>query len=268
MNTRYTALWLSLALTGAAARGIAQQAPQAANPSPDGLTYAVWGTVVDHDGAPVATAEVRLVQHDTTMRVARTDADGHFRMDSLTSMISVFQIRRLGYQPKIIQVRFTKSTRSTTTVISLESAATALDTVLVEADTEVVKPDSRLMGFYERSKSNNFGHYITEEMLAKLHPHFTSDAVRTVPGVIVRPARRIGNTVRLRNCGTRGESSDRAGPLVWVDGVRLPGAELDEFTQGGDVAAIEIYNSFAGIPVQYFDRTAVCGTILVWTKSR
>jgi hypothetical protein len=53
-----------------------------------------------------------------------------------------------------------------------------------------------------------------------------------------------------------------------VDGVRLPGAELDEYTQGNDVAAIEIYNSFAGIPVQYFDRTAVCGTILVWTKSR
>ena len=267
MNSRTTALWFSLALTSAAARGIAQHASSAGSPPPDGLTYAVRGTVVDHDGAPVSTAEVRLVQHDSTIRSVRTDADGRFWMDSLTSMISVFQVRRLGYQPKIVQVRFTKSDRSIVMVVSLESAATALDTVLVEADTEVFKPDSRLMGFYERSKANNFGHYVTEEMLAKLHPHFTSDAVRTVPGVTVRPARR-GNTVRLRNCGTRGESADRAGPLLWIDGVRLPGAELDEFTQGNDVAAIEIYNSFAGVPVQYFDRTAVCGTILVWTKSR
>jgi hypothetical protein len=50
--------------------------------------------------------------------------------------------------------------------------------------------------------------------------------------------------------------------------VRLPGAEIDEVTQGPDIAGIEVYTAFAGVPAQFFDRTAVCGTILVWTKHR
>jgi hypothetical protein len=43
-------------------------------------------------------------------------------------------------------------------------------------------------------------------------------------------------------------------------------AELDDVVQPGDVAAIEVYRDFAGVPAQYFTRTATCGTILVWTK--
>ena len=34
-----------------------------------------------------------------------------------------------------------------------------------------------------------------------------------------------------------------------------------------EVAAMEVYYSFAGVPSRYFDRTATCGTILVWLKS-
>jgi hypothetical protein len=104
-------------------------------------------------------------------------------------------------------------------------------------------------------------------MLAKLRPQHASEALRTVSGVMLRPAK-FGNLVRLRGCGVRGQSFERGGPLVWLDGVRLPGAEIDEVTQGPDIAGIEVYNSFAGVPAQFFDRTAVCGTILVWTKHR
>jgi hypothetical protein len=268
MKTHTTALWIALSLVAASARGVAQQASAGSSPSQSGLTYEVWGTVVDRDGNPLVGAEVILLERDAVARLVRTDVRGHFRMDTLPSDVSLFRVRRVGYQPKLLQVRFTKSNRSTNMVVSLESAATVLDTVVVEADTEIVRPDSRLVGFYERLKSNQFGHFITEEMLARLRPHHTSEALRSVPGVVMRPSRRIGNIVRLRNCGVRGESADRVGPLVWVDGVRLPGVELDEITQGNDVAAIEVYNSFAGVPVQYFDRTAVCGTILIWTKSR
>jgi hypothetical protein len=74
--------------------------------------------------------------------------------------------------------------------------------------------------------------------------------------------------VRLRGCGVRGQSAEKVGPMVWLDGVRLVGAEIDEVTQATDIAAIEVYNSFAGVPAQYLDRSAVCGTILVWTKTR
>jgi hypothetical protein len=106
-------------------------------------------------------------------------------------------------------------------------------------------------------------------MLAKLRPQHASEALRELPGVITRPAMgRIGNIVRLRGCGVRGQSPEKVGPLVWLDGVRLVGAEIDEVTSGMDIAAIEVYNSFAGVPAQYLDRSAVCGTILVWSKHR
>ena len=266
---RTTAGWMLLALAGASVRGLAQQSRPAATAAQAQAVYDVWGSVVDREGSPLSSAEVILVEHDTAVRRVRTDVNGHFRMDGLTSLASLFRVRRLGYQPKLLEVRFTPTSRSASVFVSLEPAATPLDTVLVDADTEVVKPDSRLLAFYARSKSNSFGHYITEEMLAKAKPHFTSEALQSVAGVVLRPSRRIGNILRLRNCGgARGESSDRVGPLIWLDGVRLPGAELDEITQAGDVAGIEVYNAFAGVPVQYFDRTAVCGTILVWTKSR
>ena len=265
MRARNTALWISLVLGGLSANVIAQQPPLAVSPD---VTYSVWGTVVDGDGSPISGADVILVDHDTATRLTRTDNNGRFRMEALPSALSLFRVRRLGYQPKLLQVKFTKTNRSTNMVVALESAAAVLDTVVAEADTEIVKPNPRLTGFYERSRSNKFGHYLTEEMLARIRPQHTSDALHSVPGVVIRPSGRIGNIVRLRNCGVRGESSERVGPLIWIDGVRVPGAELDEITQGDDVAAIEVYNSFAGIPVQFFDRTAVCGTILVWTKTR
>ena len=83
-------------------------------------------------------------------------------------------------------------------------------------------------------------------------------------------AREVGNIVRFRQCGVpgTGTSMERTGPLVWVDGVRAKGAELDDVTQGEDIAAIEVYPALAGIPAQFFDRSAVCGTILVWTKTK
>ena len=50
--------------------------------------------------------------------------------------------------------------------------------------------------------------------------------------------------------------------------MRARGAELDDVTRGGDVAAIEVYSSTAGVPAQYTDRSATCGTMLVWLKDR
>lgn len=79
-----------------------------------------------------------------------------------------------------------------------------------------------------------------------------------MPGVVVRPASRIGNDVKIRGCA----------PLVWIDGMRAKGAQIDEVTHGTDVAAIEVYESQAGVPAQFTDRSATCGTILIWLKDR
>jgi hypothetical protein len=259
-------VWVIVALSALAARAVAQPlAPQ----SPAVAGYTVSGTVADREGNPVADAEVSLIEHDSATRYVRTDASGKFRISELPQATLTFRVRRLGFQAKTVPVRITSADRSTTLFVKLEQSVTSLDPMrVVDDDGDAIAPDARLEAFYKRAQTNSFGRYITEAMIEKAHPQHTSDLMRTLPGVVIRPTRRIGNTVRFRNCGVQQESPETVGPLVWVDGVRMPGAELDEVTQGPDVAAIEVYPALAGIPAQYFDRTAVCGTILVWTKNR
>jgi hypothetical protein len=273
MSSRPNAALVAVALGVAAARGFAQPAiPQ----TPAGDRYTVTGTVADPAGTPVADVDVSLIERDSATRLVRTDQNGRFRMSDLAAAEIVLRVRRLGYQVKNVPVRITGRDRSATVFVTLEQSVASLDPVhTVDADSEAALPDARLVAFHQRAQTNSFGRYITEAMIAKAHTPYVSDLMRTLPGVTVRPTRvvpgsasKIGNTVRFRNCGVQRESPEANGPLVWLDGVRMPGAEIDEVTQVADVAAIEVYPSLAGIPAQYFDRSAACGTILVWTKNR
>jgi len=235
--------------------------------APAQAVYRLVGTVSASDGHAVNGAEVSIVERDTAVRVTRSDSAGRFVFEGLTTSALTVRVRHLGYEPQVLSVHVTKSGRTANISVTLEPSVASLDPVLVEDSAKHAQPNPRLVAFNERRATNSFGHYVTEEMLAKLRPQHASDALRTVFGVTLRPAK-FGNLVRLRGCGVRGQATERAGPLVWLDGVRLPGAEIDDVTRGPDIAGIEVYNSFAGVPAQFFDRTAVCGTILVWTKHR
>ncbi len=259
---------LSLALC----LGVAHAAAQ--SPGPARLVavsgYTLSGTVADREGNPIPDAEVALMRHDTASMYVRSDANGKFRVMELPAVPEKVRVRRLGFRPAVVPVPSSRADRTSSVFVTLEPMAAKLGTVHVdddEDDTPNVN-DLRLRGFFERQQANSFGHYITPDALAQMNVQYPSQALRTIPGIDLRPSRRIGNLVRIRGCGVPGESNDTIGPLIWVDGVRMTDAELDEAVQGSDIAAIEVYSSFAGIPAQYFDRSAVCGTILVWTKSR
>ena len=57
--------------------------------------------------------------------------------------------------------------------------------------------------------------------------------------------------------------------MVWLDGQKIPGAELDEVIQPSEIAAIEFYPSSAGIPAQFLERqNRLCGSVLVWTRTQ
>jgi Outer membrane receptor for ferrienterochelin and colicins len=133
--------------------------------------------------------------------------------------------------------------------------AAARDTIPV-IQTDDPPPLDELVEFHRHARSNPLGYFVDEEQMATLHADYASEALRRVPGVVVRPSGRIGNQVRIRGCA----------PLVWVDRQRVPGAELDDVAHAGDVAAMEVYRSLSGVPAEFTDRTAVCGTIIVWLK--
>ena len=230
--------------------------------------FRVVGKVVDRDGNFVAGADViAQIENDSVARRTRSDSAGRFELADLRGSALTLRVRRLGFQPQLLSVQVTKAGRTANVTVTLEPSVTSLDPVVVADDSAPEPINPRLVGFNERLATNSFGHYVTPEMLARKKPSHASEVIRELPGVVTRPAR-LGSLVRLRGCGVRGQSSEKVGPLVWLDGVRMVGAEIDEVTQATDIAAIEVYNSFAGVPAQYLDRSAVCGTILVWTKTR
>jgi hypothetical protein len=131
------------------------------------------------------------------------------------------------------------------------------DTIAVASSDSAENPSSaNLRAFRTRQRAGGMGYFLDEARFAALHPALASEALRTVPGVVLRPTRRLVNEVRMRGCA----------PLVWVDGQRAAGAELDDLVRGADVAAMEVYATMVGVPPQFADRTATCGTVLVWTR--
>jgi hypothetical protein len=162
-------------------------------------------------------------------------------------------VRRLGYRPRTLEVARV-DTAATFVEITLADIAAELAEIVVTP-----RPDERLRGFYERKAlRRGFARFLEYGEIGRLAPRSPSDLFRSVPGITIRAASWGGSTIRIRGCQ----------PMVWVDGLRVPGAELDEVVRPSDIAGIEFYPSAAGIPAQYMDPSnRLCGVILVWTRS-
>lgn len=218
--------------------------------------YGLAGTVTGLDGGAVPEAEVTITVGRLDSLRLRSDSAGHFVALGLSSGSVTVRVRRLGYQPKSVDVTLRSSSEPQPLIIALEPNPAELGTVKVREIAE--EPDARLRDFYARKAANNFGRFIEGSDIEKRHPQFISEIMRSVPGVTLSASGRVGNTLRIRGCA----------PLVWIDGVRIPNSQIDEVVTPSDVAALEVYSSFAGIPAQFFDRSATCGTILVWSRSK
>jgi outer membrane receptor for ferrienterochelin and colicin len=163
------------------------------------------------------------------------------------------RIRRIGYAMQFLEID-SRAPASSALEITLQTVASELQEVNI-AGSDLVK----LHQFFEhRQQREPFGVFLVQDDIRKLGPTQPSDLFRTVPGVVISSGLG-GNTLRIRGCQ----------PMVWVDGSRMPGAELDEVIHPSEIAAIEFYPSNAGTPPQYLERTnRLCGSFLVWTKTR
>ena len=215
--------------------------------------YPLSGIVIDTARTPVPEAEVAVVEAGEVRRVVVTAADGRFTLGSFPSGKLSLRVRRLGYTQRILEERVGAGVQPAFVEIVLVRAAQQLKEVVVDTDL-----GGRLREFHERKAQRGaFGRFLEQDEIRRLGATNSSDLFRTVPGIVIRAASTGGNSIRIRGCQ----------PTVWIDGERVPGAELDEVAQPGDIAAIEFYRSAAGIPAQYTDRSnRLCGLILVWTK--
>jgi hypothetical protein len=219
--------------------------------------YRISGTITDSAGAPLLGVEVVLFAADAPAYRFRTLEDGRFSLVGDRSPEARLLARRLGYSPRTFPLTFpADSGRSFT--IALAAAPVLLSDVDIDG-TRSGELGGWLKDFYERRRSNSFGHYFARDNIVRREPHHMSEMLRSLPGVTLLASRRFGYVVRFRGC--------RQAPLVWLDGMRLPGAELDDVVKPSDIAAMEVYFSPAGVPGQFLDRSnGGCGTILVWTR--
>jgi hypothetical protein len=212
----------------------------------------VAGVVRDAAGLPVSDVEVGVVRGGRLQQFVITTADGKFLLTGIARGVVPLRIRRLGYAMQFFDVD-ARIPSSAKLDIVLKTVPGELEEVIIPGS------ETRLHEFYEhKQQRGSFGRFIEQREIQRLGPTNPSDLFRSVPGIVIRTGSG-GNTLRIRGCQ----------PMVWVDGQRVPGAELDEVIHPSEIAAIEFYPSNAGIPAQYQEReNRLCGLILVWTRTQ
>jgi hypothetical protein len=215
--------------------------------------YEVSGIVIDEGKAPIPSAELALMRRGQPSRLVRSGADGRFSFSNVTPGPIALTVRRLGYKATSVDVEMSPAGVATPVEIALEEIATDVDMVLVEASK------GHLREFYEHKATNNFGKFFDQKDIERLARSYVSEVLRNVPGATLEASERTGNRVVLRGCR----------PTLWVDGVRAVGADIDEVARPSDLAGMEVYPSWAGLPIQYQDRdNRMCGVIVLWTRGQ
>lgn len=241
---------LAFAVPGFIATATARTQTLSGPPRPHDLK----GIVIDIARTPIARVEIVASTGRTVFRQAMTEKDGSFNLGTVPTGSLSLRIRQLGYEPRAMELQI-GSEQPAALEIVLTANATELKEVVVKAQD--VGPLDEFND--HRKNSRGAAKFFDQEEIRRRGAMYPSDLFRTMPGVLVKSGMAGGNTIRIRGCQ----------PVVWVDGQRVPDAELDDVATPGDIAGIEFYPSMAGTPPKYGERSALpCGTLLVWTKSR
>lgn len=217
-------------------------------------SFELTGIVTDISKTPIPEAEISLVKPAGLERNARTGKNGRFVIRNLPAGAIALKIRRLGYEARTVE--FTLDKNAGLVEVMLKPIPEELDAITVSEEEK-----QSLREYYEhKTQRGSFAKFFDGAAITKRGAANISDLFRNVPGVAINASAAAGgNTVRIRGCQ----------PMLWVDGQRIPRAEVDEVVSPRDVAGLEFYPSMAGIPAQYMDRsTRACGSIIVWTKNQ
>lgn len=214
-------------------------------------TYELSGSVLDTRRNPIGSTELTIHQNGRAARVVRTGDDGKFLITEVAHGSAKIVARRLGYKATTLLFNVGPSSLRGNLEIALEPVPTELEAV------DVTSRGGWLDRFHQHRNENAFGQFFDRDEIVKRGVRFSSDLFRTVAGASLRPSRRFGSAIRLRGCQ----------PQVWVDGVPVQDAELDDVTNPSEIAGLEVYVSAPLVPAEYMDRRGrECGAIVVWTR--
>jgi hypothetical protein len=129
--------------------------------------------------------------------------------------------------------------------------------VAVVARAELLAP--RYLDF-ERRRQRGLGAYLRWDYLAKQGYNTLGDALRVVRGV------RISCNQQTFECFAHMTRAPECRPTWWIDGMVVH--SFSENTPIRDVYGIEIYRGPGEVPGEFSGSNAMCGVIVIWTKSR
>lgn len=208
----------------------------------------VIGHVRDSAGTPIVAAQVTSADHRTL-----TDTAGRFSLDGLPVGTVLIRFRRLGYEPRDSSMEVSADRRDSMRVV-LIALPVELEGISSDA-TRLV-----LVDFY-RHKSSGTGRYFDREQIEAFNARETSDILRRLPGIQLRPDANGRLVLRM------GRSSGNCPPDFWVDGVRAQFLNVDDIPLN-DIEALEIYHGPAGLPPEFMNRLGnpACGAVVIWTR--
>lgn len=219
-------------------------------PEVDAQTSPIRGEAVDRaSGTPVPEVEIRVERRDSLLALVRTDSQGRFTISSVANGRVVVTARRLGFVQQAMAVDVASGLAPLR--FELEAQAAELDSVEVIADEA---QSVKLHSYRLRRDSKRQGIFMERQAFPR-NARYLSEVFRRIPGAQLRSAN-IGSGVRLRGCR----------PALWVDGIKMDNAEIDDAVSMADVAAIEVYTSLPQAPPQYQDRDSRCGSVIIWLR--
>lgn len=220
---------------------------------------AINGVVVDPDGLAIYGA---LVSVPGTGNEARSDERGEFRFTGLQPGGVDIAVRRLGFMPTSVFVNLVSGAAPERVRVVLAPLPALLDQVTVQRTR--MRYGGRLGGYYQRLEQKSTGQFITRAEIEADESLSLTELLMVKPGVRRWPLATGGSVVRFRN-------RDGCRPLVWLDGVPMPTAEVDlDAFPLHTLHGVEMYLGSSNAPIEYTaqNNRSSCGSILLWSRGR
>jgi hypothetical protein len=215
------------------------------------------GTVRDSTGAPIADADVGIV---ALRRLTRTDEQGRFVFLKVPPGNTELSVRRLSYEPRTVNVIVTAGPGDSLFFVTLFAHPAFLNAVNV---TKGEIRQREMIEDYYRRVTRGVGQYVTRGEIEKRWGGTPSDLLRSTPGIrMVRVSSGKGVRFPTTSIGRRD-----CAPMIWIDGQRAPGMEIDDISLG-DIEGIELYSGPSTTPMQFSQAQGAnnCGTIVIWSR--
>jgi hypothetical protein len=218
----------------------------------------VQGSVRDSAGKPLDNADIGIV---ALKMLARSADNGRFTLRGLTPGNYEVSVRRLGYAPKTIQLTVVAGNeRPPELAVTLEAQAAVLDAINVN---QMERRRRAWIEDFHRRRVQGLGQYITRGDIRARNAAKPSDLFRNSPGIRIVKDKGL----RFNITATQINSNIDCPPLLWIDGQKAHGLELDDIPLY-DIEGVELYNGPSTTPMQFSGSAGArsCGTIVLWTR--